>query len=346
MMATSGSKRGGWGRFGLVLVALALAGGAAPCQEPDAGEVADDPVVAETDEAKAAQDLYDKARTKEQDGDLYGAYGIYLTIAENYPTTHHATLASERVEAIESRLMEEYESPGLGILGAFTNLIGSCCWLLFLGSMLGLWGCRAGWFWRWTFLERFNNRLVGMMSGFKDRKQLAKELELRKANPLDAKSRHGLGVIYYRRRNYELALEELTESVRIDPVRTDAQYHLAITQMKLGKTAEAVPHLEYVVSKKPNHGGDAAVRLAEALLQTGDAHRAAELCADFAKRNPSDPESRLYLAMAYDALGHPEEVPRLLEEAVQLGRSYKGTRRPEALAAARRAKVYMKGRGQ
>ena len=40
----------------------------------------------------------------------------------------------------------------------------------------------------------------------------------------------------------------------------------------------------------------------------------------------------------------PDEVPGLLEEATRLGRAYRGARRREATAAARKAKAYSRSR--
>jgi Flp pilus assembly protein TadD len=105
-----------------------------------------------------------------------------------------------------------------------------------------------------------------------------------------------------------------------------------------------VAPLERVVARKPSHGGDALVRLGEAQLAAGDAPAAEASCREAMTLAPGDAESRYFLALALDAQGKRDEPPPLLEEAVRLGRAYRGTRRRQALAAARRARAYLRTR--
>jgi predicted Zn-dependent protease len=132
--------------------------------------------------------------------------------------------------------------------------------------------------------------------------------------------------------------------VAIDPDRTDAHYHLGVTLLKLNRPAEAIAALEKVVEVKPRHGGDAIVRLAEAKLAVGEPGEAERLCREAMIGAPADAESRYCLARALDAQGKPDEVPGLLQEAIQVGRAYRGVRRREALTAVRKAKAYLRSR--
>jgi len=297
----------------------------------------------------AAREAYERARSLEEAGDPADAEVGYAIVEEDYPNTAWADLARQKraqimqQQAAEAMSREAY-SPGLMVMGLVYRLLMLALWILFLGAIFGFLGYRAGWFWRSAFIARIADRFSGIVTGFQSRKRLAQELELRKANPRDARARHNLGVIYFRNRKYERAVEELGESVSIDPDRIDAQYHYGVSLLRLGRPAEAEAPLEKVVAQKPNHGGDAAVRLAEVKLATGDPTAAVQICNDFVTRNPSDAEGRMMLALALDAAGQPDEVPRLLSEAIQLGRSYRGVRRREALAAARKAKAYLRSR--
>ena len=298
--------------------------------------------------ADGARGAYERAKQREADGDLEGAYHEYALVVEDYPGTEWAALAQERqLEVFERQLddfsQEEY-SPGNALVDIIYMVLRWVFLLLFISMFFGVWGYRRGWFWRSRTINRVADTIGGAYTRFQNRRKLGRELELRKANPRDAKARHSLGVVYYQSRSYQKALDELQESVSIDPDRIDAQYHLGLTLLRLNRPAEALGPLETVVSRRGNHGGDAGVRLAEARIAAGDAAGAEALCRQFMASSPTDPDCRVVLAMALDAQRRPDEVPELLTEAVQLGRAYSGVRKREALAAARRARAYMRSR--
>lgn len=289
------------------------------------------------------KELYEQAKEKELEGDLIGAMAEYGVLINQHPDSEWASLARERLTVLGGQM---YQGPSAGqmVVGILFSIISWLFWLAIIAAVLGFFGYRAGWFWQWALLAAVADRINGAVTRFGSRKRLARELQARKANPRDFRARHSLGVIYYQQRRYDLALAELEEAVALDPGRIDAQYHLGLTYLKLERPAEAVEPLEKVVEAKPRHGGDAMVRLAEAKLAIGQAEEAEALCRDAMKRSPSDPESRYFLARALDAQGKPEEVPDLLQQAVSLGRAYRGTRRREATATARKAKAYLRSR--
>jgi tetratricopeptide (TPR) repeat protein len=215
---------------------------------------------------------------------------------------------------------------------------------MFLLSWVLFFAYRGGWLWRSTLGARIGDPISSFLERYRSRRKLSRELEARKLNPRDARSRHNLGVLYYQGRKYEQALDELAEAVAIDPDRLDAQYFLGLTLLKLNRATEAVPPLERVVAAKPRHGGDAILRLTEAKLALGDLPEAERLALQAAHAAPTDAEARYVVAIALDANGKPDEVPRLLNEAIQLGRAHRGARRREALTAARKAKAYLRSR--
>ena len=298
--------------------------------------------------ADTAEGVFNLAKHYEQSGDLGEALEHYVIVEQNWPGTEWAKLAKERVGIIGQQMAmggrgrPPYAAPTPG--GILLSLIGSCFSLLFLLSWLLFFGYRAGWLWQSTIGARIGDPISGFLERFRSRKKLSRELDARKLNPRDARSRHNLGVIYYQGRRYEQALAELTESVAIDPDRTDAQYFLGLTLLKLNRPAEAIEPLERVVAAKPRHGGDAIVRLAEAKLAVGDLAGAERVALEAAHGAPTDAEARYVLAVALDVNRKPDEVPRLLNEAVQLGRSHRGTRRREAITAARKARAYLRSR--
>jgi len=295
-----------------------------------------------SDPAKAA---YEQAKQKEESGDLLGAIERYRIVTEDYPTSEWAGIAGERIQAITGRLSAGARPPtALLAVGYILNLVYWLVGLLILGGLFGFFGWRAGWFWEWALLARVTESVDASFLRFRSRKRLLRELEARKANPRDGRARHALGVMYYQGRRFDLAAEELTHAVALDPDRVDAQYHLGLSYLRLNRPQEALGPLGMVVAQKPTHGGDAMVRLAQAKLATGDPAGTEALCREAVAKMPTDPEARYYLALSLDAQGKREEAPALLQEAISLGRAARGTRCREALNAARRAKAYLRSR--
>jgi len=337
-----------WHPGAWAVCAAVVCGAASPacCQTP--GETKAKAPAPKSDVADTAEEVYNLAKQYEQSGDFNEAVEHYDIVVQNWPETEWATLARERLAIIAQQLATEVRSqpqpPAPTAGGIILSIFGSCFSLLFLLSWVLFFGYRAGWLWRSTIGARIGDPISGYVERFRSRKKLSRELEARKLNPRDARSRHNLGVIYYQGRRYPQALAELTESVAIDPDRTDAQYFLGLTLLKLNRAAEAAVPLEKVVAVKPRHGGDAIMRLAEAKLGAGDLAEAERYALEAAHGAPTDAEARYVLAVALDANGKPDEVPRLLNEAIQLGRAHRGARRREAITAARKAKAYLGSR--
>jgi len=328
-----------WCTAAAAVLEMCLSGVAAWCQTPE-------PRAPKAEAADTAEEVFSLAKRYEVSGDVAEALEHYDIVVQNWPDTEWATLSKERMQVIAQQMAAgAYGGPGRptvgGVLG---SIFGSCFSLMFLLSWVLFFAYRGGWLWRSTIGARIGDPISGFLERFRSRKKLSRELEARKLNPRDARSRHNLGVLYFQSRRYEKALAELTESVAIDPDRTDAQYFLGLTLLKLNRPAEAIEPLERVVAVKPRHGGDAIVRLAEARLAVGDLAEAERLALEAAHGAPTDAESRYVLAVALDAVGKPDEVPRLLNEAIQLGRAHRGARRREAITAARKAKAYLRSR--
>jgi tetratricopeptide (TPR) repeat protein len=296
----------------------------------------------------SAKELYEEGKFRESQYDLVEALTLYQRVIAEYPGSEWAKLAEERRQAVVDQIeMQEFAAaPGrpLGLAGILLSLLGSCFSLVFLLSWVLFFAYRGGWLWNSTIGARIGDPISGFVASFRSRKRLGQELQLRKANPRDAKARCNLGVIHYQSRRYPQALAELSESVAIDPDRVDAQYHLGCTLLQLNRAAEAVEPLERVVASKPRHGGDALIRLAEAQLGAGNAPEAERRAYAAVNDSPSDAEARFVLALALDAQGKREHVPQLLQDAIQCGRAYHGLRRREALTAARKAQAYLQSR--
>jgi len=342
-----GAMQSAWRSWAWALGAAAVvygAAGTACCQSPSKAKAP----APKSDVADTAEKVYSLARQYEQSGDLNEAVEHYGIVVQNWPETEWATLAKERLAIIAQQLATQGGggpqpvAPTVG--GILLSIFGSCFSLVFLLSWVLFFAYRGGWLWRSTIGARIGDPISGLVERFRSRKKLSRELEARKLNPRDARSRHNLGVLYYQGRRYPQALAELSESVAIDPDRVDAQYFLGLTLLKLNRPAEAIAPLETVVAVKPRHGGDAITRLAEATLAAGDLAAAERLALEGAHGAPTDAEARYVLAVALDANGKPEEVPRLLSEAIQLGRAHRGARRREAITAARKAKAYLGSR--
>jgi tetratricopeptide (TPR) repeat protein len=335
-----------FGRLAAVAIVVWYAGGLALPQ----GTKSESPkaLSPKSDAADSPEEVFGLAKRYEQSGDYGEALEQYDIVLQNWPDTEWATLAKERIQIVSQRLAIQIAgrpaAMGPTPLGILLSLLGSCFSLFFLLSWVLFFAYRGGWLWRSTIGARIGDPISGFLERFRSRKKLSRELEARKLNPRDARSRHNLGVLYFQGRRYERALAELAESVAIDPDRTDAQYFLGLSLLKLNRPAEAIEPLARVVAAKPRHGGDAIVRLAEAKLAVGDVTEAERLGLEAAYGAPTDAEARFVLALALDAVGKRDEVPRLLKEAIQLGRAHRGARRREALTAARKAQAYLRSR--
>ena len=298
--------------------------------------------------APSAQQLFNEAKQEELDGDLAAAYAQYGVVVEQFPGTEWAQLAAERRAPLGARIAYEEDIPRVQPLNLFVGLLFTIIriafFLLIMGGIFGFAGWRLGWFWEWAAVAAIADRLNLAFGRVQGRKRLARELQARKSNPRDARARYALGVMYYQQGRYASAAEELEASVALNADRTDAQYHLGLAYLRLGRPADAIAPLEKVAASRPDLGGDALVRLAEARLATGDAAEAERLCRQSAEMWRGDAGSRYMLGLALDAQGRAEEATAALHEAITLGRAYRGSRRRDVMSAVRRAKAYLRKR--
>ena len=330
-----------WCLAALLIMGPGLAQQSAQAPPPSAQQPADAP-------SPSAQQLYNEAKQQELGGDMEGAYAQYGLVVDRFPNSEWAELAAERRAPLAARISYQKQAvraQPLGLLfGLLFALVQIGFWLVVLGGIFGFVGWRLGWFWEWALLAAIAERLNLAVGRVQGRKRLARELHARKANPRDARARYALGVMYYQQGRYAPAAEELEASVALNADRTDAQYHLGLAYLRLGRPNDAIAPLEKVAASRPDLGGDALVRLAEVRLAMGDPAEAERLCRQSVEMWRGDAESRYCLALALDAQGRTDEATEALHQAIALGRAYRGSRRREVMGAVRRAKAYLRRR--
>ncbi len=108
------------------------------------------------------------------------------------------------------------------------------------------------------------------------RQQAKKEFETElAANPNDAASEFGLGEVYSREANLEVAAQHYRRALQLRPDFADAHLALAKTLTSLGKEAEALAHLKEAERLNPDNEA-AHYRLAQAYRAAGESEQAAQ----------------------------------------------------------------------
>jgi len=74
-------------------------------------------------------------------------------------------------------------------------------------------------------------------------------------NPFVAEGYTSRGLYYYEIHNFELAIHDFKDAVKLDPENTDYQFNLALCQEKLGKSHEAEMIFLKITELDPTHSG-------------------------------------------------------------------------------------------
>lgn len=120
--------------------------------------------------------------------------------------------------------------------------------------------------------------------------------------------------IYFRRGNYDMALEALKRVLDLDPEDLRSQYQAGASMVATGRAAEAIPHLEYVVEEEPRYGyGEARLVLANAYMALRDQDRAFEEYSRLVESH-NLPEAVVKHARLLRARGDEETARRELKE--------------------------------
>ena len=154
----------------------------------------------------------------------------------------------------------------------------------------------------------------GLVCGFTDTRQAEGLLELTsyvQKHPADPVGHHYLAQLTWRD-HPEQALDALSTAVRLDPKLAAAQVNLAWLLNRMGRTAEAVPHLEKAVEVDPK----------DVRASTNSARRTSRSTAPDAVKvlrqavaiSRSDPEILMHLGRALMDTGHEDEAGKYLDQ--------------------------------
>ena len=156
-----------------------------------------------------------------------------------------------------------------------------------------------------TIARRDRARCAGRTQTHREEglRDLARYIE---RHPDDARARYDLAHLTWEPAPAE-ALDQLAEAIRLDPDFAAAHVSRAWLLHRLGRTSEAVPHLETAIRVQPNDVR-ALDQLGLVSLSRDDAVRAEEVLRRAIAISPEDPEVLLHLGQALMALGRPEEA--------------------------------------
>ena len=111
-------------------------------------------------------------------------------------------------------------------------------------------------------------------------------------NPRFFLGQMNLGRLRFMRKNFEGAIEPLTEAVTIQPTSADANYYLGESYLQIKKGSKAVGYLNEAIKLDPVGKADAHLRLATLYNAVGMKNLAANEYAEFLKKKPNYPDRK------------------------------------------------------
>jgi len=109
---------------------------------------------------------------------------------------------------------------------------------------------------------------------------------------------NNLGLLYFKKRDYENAVKVLERGLKVDPAMPTASALLGISLSELGRYADARPRLEEALRQNPKDN-DAEKFLANDLIKLGDLEAAAGHLRVISRRLPQDQEVWYLLGQVY-----------------------------------------------
>ncbi|MEN8374399.1 MAG: tetratricopeptide repeat protein, partial [Gemmatimonadota bacterium] len=133
-------------------------------------------------------------------------------------------------------------------------------------------------------------------------------------DPRDAGAHNNLGVVYFKKRMLEEAIDAFERALQVDPRMGVAERNLRIAYFHDGYIDRLTAELELRLTTDPEDG-EARRRLARACQRTGDYEAAVRHWSGLVERSPADPETTLALARAQAGRGDREGALRTIEAA-------------------------------
>ena len=129
------------------------------------------------------------------------------------------------------------------------------------------------------------------------------------------KVHYSLGLIYWRRMEFEHAERHFRLALELDPESCDTAVALGETYLRNGKTSDAVRVLSRAAMLQP---GDDLIEqsLSQALVAEGKGEEAVSVLETLLRRNPDNPDATYALAGIWIALKRTEEAEQLLKTSV------------------------------
>jgi Flp pilus assembly protein TadD len=138
-----------------------------------------------------------------------------------------------------------------------------------------------------------------------------------KATGGSALAHHVLGLEHRNAGNLEEAVAEFRAAYLLDPINLDVNYSLALTLHRLGKAAEAEPHLRFLLAARPS-GPKWSNNIGVILALTGDLPGAIASFREAVWQHPGRAGARANLANALRNAGETEEAIAEYREAIRI----------------------------
>jgi tetratricopeptide (TPR) repeat protein len=154
--------------------------------------------------------------------------------------------------------------------------------------------------------------------GLSARQRMKRNLETLTINPRDSDAHVQLGLIYFGRRQYELAAERFQKAIEIDHSEPDAWYQLGRIARLQGRYADALSHCQTAARLDDKHSGSEVWRELGAVQFLSGCHEAARYALEkFTERREYDPEGQCWYGRVLAALGESEAARQAFRNAVE-----------------------------
>jgi tetratricopeptide (TPR) repeat protein len=170
----------------------------------------------------------------------------------------------------------------------------------------------------YIFLLRFRQLLAAKGA----ERHFLQHLRSLTANPRDADAHYQLGLLHFRRANWDAAEGYFQAALEIEPADPDYRYFKGRVLEARGDWAGAAKEYEIAYSLNPEYGlGDLFREVGKAYLHLDRPDKAIEFLRHFLSRRGSDPEGRYWLAVALQKSGKMDEMRIELNTILDQARS-------------------------
>jgi tetratricopeptide (TPR) repeat protein len=141
-------------------------------------------------------------------------------------------------------------------------------------------------------------------------------------NPQDADAQYQLGLIHFKRGNWDAARQYFENALKIEPANPDFHFYMGRTYELKEEWPFALGHYEETYRLNPEYGlGDIFREVGKSYLHIGSHEKGKEFLDYFLKQRGSDPEGRYWLAVALQKLGDLDQMRFQLNMILEQARS-------------------------